>query len=184
MLYTGIDLHKDNCVLTTIDESATICKQSKINNDEVAILKYFFTQGNEHQAVVESTANWYWLRDLLIDHGIGFTLAHAKYLKAIAYAKVKTDKVDSHTLSQLLRIKMIPEAHQISGINRSLRDAMRARLRLVHKRTSTINSMDRILEKFNIVTPTSSEYEHFDSFRIDKVSGRKLHRLSFTSKLL
>ncbi len=34
---------------------------------------------------------------------IPLTLAHAKYLKAISYAKVKTDKVDSHTLATLLR---------------------------------------------------------------------------------
>jgi hypothetical protein len=33
---------------------------------------------------------------------VDLKLAHAKYLKAISYAKVKTDKVDSETLAQLL----------------------------------------------------------------------------------
>ena len=36
----------------------------------------------------------------------------AKYVKAIAYAKVKTDKVDSHTLAQLLRMNFIPVSVQ------------------------------------------------------------------------
>jgi hypothetical protein len=34
-------------------------------------------------------------------------LAHAKFLKAIAYAKVKTDAIDATTLGQLLRAGLI-----------------------------------------------------------------------------
>ena len=93
---------------------------------------------------MESTSNWYWLSDLLQNHGIGFILAHAKYLKAISYAKVKTDKVDSETLAQLLRLNLIPAAHQISTDKRGMRDLMRARLRLVHKKTSCLNSIHRL----------------------------------------
>jgi len=158
MLYTGIDLHKDNCFLTTIDEAAKIVCQEKLHNDEAEILNYFFIQGHSHKAVVESTSNWYWLSDLLSDHGIELSLAHAKYLKAIAYAKVKTDKVDSLTLSKLLRMNMIPEAHKTTGNNRNCRDLTRARLTLTQKSTSCINNIDRILEKFNIPTPPSSEF--------------------------
>ena len=46
----------------------------------------------------------------LENNHIELILAHAKYLKAISYAKVKTDKVDSHTLAQLLRLNLIPAA--------------------------------------------------------------------------
>ena len=41
---------------------------------------------------------------------------HAKYLKAISYAKVKTDKVDSQTLAILLRQGLIPRAHKLARI--------------------------------------------------------------------
>jgi transposase len=54
------------------------------------------------QVVIESTFNWYWIVDLLQDHQIDVKLAHPLHLKAIAYAKVKTDRVDAHTLAQLL----------------------------------------------------------------------------------
>ncbi len=71
MYYSGIDLHKDMCFITTIDESGYDCsKQSKVPNDDHAILNYFFSLGKDHRAVVESTSNWYWLSDLLKDHGI------------------------------------------------------------------------------------------------------------------
>ena len=155
MLYSGIDLHKDMSVITTINPEGTIIKQSKVPNTDFAILNYFNPLGSHQKAVVESTSNWYWLSDLLKDHGIDLMLAHAKYLKAISYAKVKTDKIDSETLAQLLRLNMIPAAHQISADKRGMRDLMRARLRLVHKKTSCLNSIHRLLEKFNLSIPNN-----------------------------
>jgi transposase len=141
------------CFITTLNEKGIIVMQKKLPNDAYTILNYFFSIGKCHKAVVESTSNWYWLSDLLNSHGIDLILAHAKYLKAISYAKVKTDKVDSTTLAQLLRMNLIPVAHQIAPSNRGLRDLMRSRLRLVYKKTSCINSIHRILEKFNISIP-------------------------------
>lgn len=162
MFYSGIDLHKNMSVITTIDDNGIIIKQEKLANDEYLILNYFFSIGKQHKAVVESTSNWYWLSDLLNNHGIVMILAHAKYLKAISYAKVKTDQIDSHTLAQLLRMNMIPSAHQINPSYRGLRDLMRSRLRLVNKKTSCLNSVHRLLEKFNLSIP----------------DNRKLHDLS------
>lgn len=159
MFYSGIDLHKDMSFITTINEKGKIIAQQKLPNHNAHILGYFDSIGHEHKAVVESTANWYWLSDLLNDHGIDLTLAHAKYLKAISYAKVKTDKVDSHTLANLLRMDLIPEAHQISQDLRPVRDLMRARLTLVKKQTSCLNSMHRLLGKYNLILPSHSKPE-------------------------
>ena len=157
MFYSGIDLHKNMSVITTIDEHGIIIKQEKLANDEYLILNYFFSIGKPHRAVVESTSNWYWLSDLLNNHNIEMILAHAKYLKAISYAKVKTDKIDSLTLAQLLRMNMIPTAHQISPAQRGLRDLMRTRLRLVHKKTSCLNSVHRLLDKYNLSIPDNRQ---------------------------
>jgi transposase len=140
-------------MITTINDSGAVINQQKMPNDELAILNYFFSMGRQHRAVVEATANWYWLSDLLNDHGIELVLAHAKYLKAISYAKVKTDKVDSQTLANLLRINMIPTAHQISPALRGLRDLMRARLKIVSKNTSCQNSIHRLMGKYNLNIP-------------------------------
>jgi len=153
MYYSGIDLHKDMSFITTISPSGQILKQSKLPNTQIAIQNYFSVFNDRHRAVVESTSNWYWLVDLLNSCNIDVVLAHAKYLKAISYAKVKTDKVDSHTLAQLLRMNLIPPAHQISPQNRGMRDMMRTRLSLVRKKTSCLNSIHRLMEKFNILVP-------------------------------
>jgi transposase len=149
MFYSGIDLHKDNCFITTINDSGDIVGQERVPNVPEALLSYFARIGSEHQTVVESTMGWYWLNDLLEDHGIPMVLAHAKYLKAISYAKVKTDKVDSHTLATLLRMNLIPQAHKISRELRDIRDVMRGRLRFVQKRTRCIVAIHTIGRKFN-----------------------------------
>jgi len=153
MYYSGIDLHKRTCCISTIDNEGTLVDQVELPNDELLILNYFHSKGGEHRAVVECTANWYWLSDLFLLHGIDLTLAHAKYLKAICYAKVKTDKVDSLTLAQLLRMGLVPAAHQIDPQKRWIRDVMRSRLKLMSKKISSVNSIHRILEKFNITLP-------------------------------
>jgi len=77
-------------------------------------------------------------------------LAHATRLKAIAAAKVKTDPVDADTLALLLRADLIPVAPMIRREQRGLRDLMRTRLRLVDKCVSARNSIDRLLEQFNV----------------------------------
>lgn len=159
MYYTGIDLHKHTSYLTTVDNKGIIIKEANLKNNNHDILNYFKQIKGKHKSTVETTGGWYWISDLLKQNNIDLKLAHAKYVKAIAYAKVKTDKVDSHILAQLLRMDFIPEAHKIDDDIRPLRDTLRARLRLSQKRTSALNFMNRMLEKFNIIDPSFlSEY--------------------------
>lgn len=153
MYYTGIDLHKFTSYLTTVDSSGNIVKHADIKNVAHNFVQYFSDLGNENITTVESTMTWYWLNDLLSSLKIPLVLAHAKFVKAIAYAKVKTDKVDSHTLAQLLRMDYIPVAHKISCEHRLLRDALRARLKIVQRHTSVTNSMHLLLAKYNIDSP-------------------------------
>lgn len=149
MYYSGIDLHTDNSFITTQDDAGSVVKRERTDNIDHDILSYFHSLPGPHIAVVESTSGWYWLNDLLEANGIELVLAHAKYLKAIAYAKVKTDKVDSQTLATLLRQNLIPRAHKISRELRGLRDTMRLRLRLVQQRTACLRRIDSIRVKFN-----------------------------------
>jgi len=168
MFYSGIDQHKLFSYITTVDSDGKIIKEAKLNNNSFEILNYFSSLGKEHTATVETTGGWYRINDLLSSQGIDLKLAHAKYVKAIAYAKVKTDKVDSHILAQLLRLNFIPEAYKISDDIRTLRDTLRARLRLSVKRTCCLNFMHLMLEKFNINVPSmlndfyKLQYQQFD----------------------
>jgi transposase len=150
MYYSGIDQHKRDCFITTYDSDGAMVKQKRVPNSPILIQHYFGQLLGLHKAVVESTGSWYWLADLLEAHGVDLSLAHTTRLKAISAAKVKTDKIDSDVLALLLRADIIPEAHRIRPEMRGPRDLMRARLRLVEKCTSSKNSIQRLLEKFNV----------------------------------
>lgn len=151
--YTGIDAHKRTCFLVTRDRDGKIVKEAEIRSSARALRDYFASLPSKHYAVVESTTSWYWISDALREAGVELTLAHSKYVKAISYAKVKTDKVDATTLAQLHRSNLVPLAHQISPGRRGLRDMLRTRLRLVQRQTSARNSIHRVLEKFNCRSP-------------------------------
>jgi transposase len=152
MWHSGIDQHKQVCVITTYGPEGPRVKQSRVASTPLEVARYFAEFPGPHKAVVESTGGWYWLADTLADLGVELVLAHATRVKAIAAAKVKTDKVDSDTLALLLRADLIPEAHMIAPAQRGPRDLMRSRLRLVEKCVSAQNSSDRLVEKFNVQT--------------------------------
>lgn len=153
MLHHGIDLHKRSLVIASLDGSGGVVKRGSIRAHPAELERYFRSLHGPHTAVVECTGTWYWLVDTLRALQIPLTLAHARRLKAIASAKVKTDPVDALTLAQLLRADLIPEAHMVSPELRPYRDVLRTRLRLVQRRVSAKNSIARVLEKYNVSSP-------------------------------
>ena len=162
MLHTGIDLHRRIIVVCTVNDSGTVIARARLKTEPDAITTYFGQWAEHHQAAVECTGSWYWLCDLLHSLGIVVLLAHAKYLKAISYAKVKTDAVDAHTLAQLLRMGFVPEAHQMPAAYRAMRDLLRQRMVMEHKRTNFLQRISSILAQFNItdlpVSPSQSGF--------------------------
>lgn len=147
--FSGIDLHKHTSYIATVNADGAIVKEANLKNHKALISAYFASLPGAHKAVVESTPNWYWLADLLHANDIDLQLAHAKYLKAITYAKVKTDQVDAKTLAQLLRLDMVPQAHQISPARRGPRDILRTRLILLKRKTMASNAIRLLCGKFN-----------------------------------
>jgi len=153
MLYSGIDLHKRSLVIHTLDADRRPVREAALASRCEAVRAYFATLPGPHHAVVGCIQSWHWLRDLLVRADVDLKLGHAKYLKTITYAKVKTDRVDVRTLAQLLRAELIPEAHMISPAQRELRDLLRARLRLVTRELRCRHSAGALLEKYNVATP-------------------------------
>lgn len=147
----SIDLHKRVLQLATMRaDGEEVLQEARMPASRDALSAYLMQwPGHRHRVVVETTGSWYWVDDLLREHGAALTLAHATKVEAITGAKVKTDDADARALLTMLRLNMVPEAHVISPELRELRDLLRMRLRLVQKRTSTTNSIARLLEKYN-----------------------------------
>src|SRR5687767_9213297 len=150
MLYSGIDLHKHSLVVHTVAEDGTLVREAEFATARPALTAYFATLPGPHRAVVECLGSWYWVRDLVVPQGIDLRLGHAKYPKAISYAKVKTARVAARTLAQLLRVGLIPEAHMISAELREVRDLLRARLKLVTRATRARQAITGLFTQYNV----------------------------------
>ena len=55
MLHSGIDKHKDNCFIVTVNDQGTIVREARVENSIDALSAYFHSFAKEeHRAVVES----------------------------------------------------------------------------------------------------------------------------------
>ena len=155
MYYTGIDLHRKTSFLTTVDGSGQVVKKANLANQEPLILEYFITLDDDTQVVIESTANWYWLYDLLREHGMAVVVSNPVKTKAIASARIKNDKLDSHMLAQLLRADLLATVHVSSHQSRQLKELLRHRSKLVRDTVRMKNRIHNIMAKNNLTVPAS-----------------------------
>jgi len=167
--YAGVDLSARSAWFCILDAQGNKQVSRKVDNDPRLIYQLLEPFQPGLAAVVESTFNCYWLLDLLQDLGADVKMAHPLYLKAIAYAKVKTDRVDAHTLAQLLRLGYIPEGFIYPRELRPTRTLLRRRNRLVNMRAGFYRDLKMQLMSHNITT--------FDRNAIKKIDGRNLRTL-------
>jgi len=153
MQYIGIDIHKKYGVYTTLGENGKVVDQSRIDNNPILINEHLNKFNQPLKATIEATFSWGWLADLLSERKIGVTLAHPQRVKAIASAQIKTDKVDSKILAQLLRANLIPPAYYTPKDIRDQKELLRFRASLVGIKTQTKNRIHSLLDKLNIREP-------------------------------
>lgn len=90
-------------------------------------------------AVMETSAAWPWLYELLSKAGIHFVLAHARRLRAIAESNYKRDDVDAELLARMRLAGLIPEVYPTPFAQREWATLIRHRATLVRQRTALVN---------------------------------------------
>lgn len=130
--YAAIDLHSNNSVLSVMDEHGTRLHEHRYPNT-LASLVEALTPYREQLAgvVVESTYNWYWLVDGLMDAGFKVHLAHTAAVPQYAGLKHGDDHTDARHLANLLRLGILPEGFIYPRQQRAVRDLLRQRSRVV-----------------------------------------------------
>jgi transposase len=147
-LYAGIDLHANNNYLAIIDEKDTRLYKKKLPNQPDVILAELEPFKNEISGiVVESTFNWYWLVDLLMDNSYHLHLANPAAIQKYKGLKHMDDNHDAFWLAHLLRLKILPEGYIYPKEDRPIRDLLRKRGHLVQIRTALINSLQGIISR-------------------------------------
>ncbi len=162
-LYAGIDLHSNNNLTGIIDEGNKIIYKQKLRNEIKQILTVLEPFRQEIEGiVVESTYNWYWLVDGLMENGYRLHLANPAAIQQYEGLKHVDDEQDALWLANLLRLGILPEGYIYPKEERPIRDLLRKRLQLVRQRTANILNIQNIISRNLGVKVSSNDIKKRD----------------------
>ncbi len=95
--------------------------------------------------MVESTSNWYWLVDGLMEADYRVHLANPAAIQQYSGLKYTNDHADARWLAHLLRLGVLPEGSISPKAARAVRDVLRKRAHLVRQHTSNVLSLHNII---------------------------------------
>ena len=157
MLYAGLDVHKRTTYVTVVDESGEVIKREQVKSTAAGMKKALGRYRRPVKAVLEASYNWGPVHDWLEDVADEVVLAHPAKVRAIAEARIKTDKIDSGILAHLLRADLIPEAYAPKKEVRSTKRVLRQRMFLVRLRTMVKNRIRALLAQHAVELPKVSD---------------------------
>lgn len=147
-LYGGIDLHANNSLIVVLDEQDQVVFRKRVPNQLEKILRVLAPyQVPLHGLVVESTYNWYWLVDGLMDAGYPVHLANTVAIKQYTGLKHTDDESDAVWLAHLLRLGILPTGYIYPKATRPVRDLLRKRSQLVRQQTMQVLSIQNLLTR-------------------------------------
>jgi len=148
-LYTGLDLHSRNTYIGIMDKEFNRVFKKRVPNHLEHILQTLDPFRDQIKGfVVESTFNWYWLVDGLMDAGYSSAhLANPAAIKQYEGLKHSDDKHDAFFLAQLLILGILPQGYIYPKKDRPVRDLARKRMFLVKHKTAHILSLQSLIAR-------------------------------------
>ena len=157
MVFVGVDAHKITSQITVMDESGNVLKRQRVPSSPAGFQQGLSGFDRPMKAVLEASYCWGPMFDWLDDLADEVVLAHPSKVRAIAEARIKTDKIDSETLAHLLRADLIPKAYAPSKDTRAIKRVLRQRLFLVQLRTMVKNRIRALLAQHAVELPKLSD---------------------------
>jgi transposase len=147
-LYGGIDLHSNNSMVVLQDENDAVVYRRRLPNDITVVVGELAPFADAIVGlVVESTYNWYWLVDGLMEAGYRVHLANTAAIVQYSGLKYADDDSDARWLAKLLRLGLLPEGYIYPKGERAVRDLLRKRSQLVHQHTANLQSIQNLLAR-------------------------------------
>jgi transposase len=157
VLYVGVDAHKAVSQLTIMNGAGVVLSRKRVRSQREDIQAALSGYQELLKAVIEASYCWGPIYDWLEEVSDEVLLAHPAKVRAIAEARIKTDRLDSEILAHLLRTDLIPQAYAPSRELRALKRVLRQRLFLVRLRTMTKNRIRALLSQHAVTLPEKSK---------------------------
>jgi transposase len=140
-MFYGLDVHKQFIQVCELDGKATNRKQYRIGGSAEEIDRWAQALGARDQVVLETTFHSWAIHAIVSRYAGRVVVANSLQVKAIAYAKIKTDKVDAYTLARLLRADFLPSVELPDEKTWALRQLVSHRRLLVKQRVALKNTV-------------------------------------------
>lgn len=184
-LYGGIDLHANNSVVVLLNEQDQVIYQRRFANHLPEILEPFaLYQADIQGIVVESTYNWYWLVDGLMEAGYRVHLANPTAIQQYSGLKYTDDHSDARWLAHLLRLGVLPEGYIYPKAERAVRDVLRKRAHLVRQQTANVLSLQNIIVRNTGVRLSAKRIHALTVEELERLLPVPEHVLAVTSSLV
>lgn len=148
-LYVGMDLHSRDVFTGIMGPQGKRVFEKRLKNDLPLIVKTLEPFRGEIKGIaVESTYNWYWLVDGLMEAGYEcLHLANPSAIQQYEGLKHTDDRHDAFWLAHLLSLGILPEGYIYPKQERPMRDLLRKRSFLVRQRTANLLSLQSLVER-------------------------------------
>jgi transposase len=142
----GLDVHRDFCEVAIAD-GGRARSAGRIETTPEQLELFARSLGSDDRVVLEATGNALAIARILEPHVAEVVLAHAKQVRAISHARVKTDKIDARVLADLLAADLIPSVWVGCERTRMMRRLVSRRRGLVKRRTQIKNEIAAVLHR-------------------------------------
>ena len=152
------------------DEQDRIVYQKRLPNDLALITQQLAAYRESLEGiVVESTYNWYWLVDGLMEAGHKLHLANTAAIQQYEGLKYTDDPYDARWLAHLLRLGILPQGYIYPKEHRPVRDLLRKRSQMVRQRTMNLLSIQNLWSRNTGGKLSANRIKQLDSQELDEL---------------
>ncbi|MFL5860734.1 MAG: IS110 family transposase [Solirubrobacteraceae bacterium] len=142
----GLDVHREFAQVA-VWEDGLVRQIGQITLTDESLRIFADSLGPEDEVAIEATCNTHAIVRLIEPHVARVIVSNPQKTRAIAEAKVKTDKVDAEVLAQLLAADYLPSVWVADQATQALRRQVSRRAHIVRQRTRLKNQVQAILHR-------------------------------------
>ena len=167
-------------MLVILDEMDRTVLQRRLPNNLEQICQALCAHREGIEGIaVESTYNWYWLVDGLMEAGYRVHLVNTAAVKQYEGLKYKEDVHDARWLAHLF----LPVGYIYPKEARGVRDLMRKRNQLIRQRSGQILSIENMLSRDTGKRASANEIKRWQETDVDQLALAESSRLAVKSNL-
>ncbi|MFQ5974673.1 MAG: IS110 family transposase, partial [Alphaproteobacteria bacterium] len=152
-MFYGLDVHKEFIQVCRLSPDGRRRREFRIAATREALEAFARRLTPDDQVALEATFHSWAIHAILAPAAGRVVVVNALQVKAIAHAKIKTDKVDARTLAQLLRVDFLPAVQLPDDEAWALRQLISHRRLLIKQQTAAKNTIRSLLNRRLLALP-------------------------------